>query len=55
MLRKSHKNKKYTEELKKKAVQAYLKEEGSQREICKKFGIWSIYFTKEQRCDIMKI
>lgn len=39
MPRRNHKNKKYSAELKKWAVQAYLNGEGSQREICKKFGI----------------
>ena len=35
----THKNKKYSKELKIKAVQAYLNGEGSLREICKKYGI----------------
>ena len=36
---KSHKNKKYSPELKVAAVQAYLAGEGSLREICRKHGI----------------
>ena len=36
---KSHKNKKYSPELKVAAVQAYLTGEGSLREICRKHGI----------------
>ena len=39
MPRKSHKNKKYSEEFRIQAVEAYLRGEGSQREICKKYGI----------------
>ena len=39
MPRKSHKNKKYSKELKIAAVEAYLNGEGSQSQICKKFGI----------------
>lgn len=39
MPRKSHKNKKYSAELKLKAVNDYLNGGGSQREICKKYGI----------------
>ena len=39
MQRKSPKNKKYSEELRKQAVKAYLSGEGSQREICKKYEI----------------
>lgn len=39
MLRKSHKNKKYSKELKLSAVQEYLAGKGSQREICRKYGI----------------
>ena len=39
MPRKSHKNKKYSPELKIAAVEAYLAGEGSQRDICKRFGI----------------
>ena len=41
MLRRSHKNKKYSAELKLKAVQDYLNGGGSQREICKKYEISS--------------
>ena len=41
MSRRSHKNKNYSAELKLKAVQDYLKGGGSQREICKKYGISS--------------
>ena len=39
MQRRSPKNKKYSAELKKQAVEAYLRGEGSQKAICKKFGI----------------
>ena len=39
MPRRSHKNKKYSLEMKIQAVQSYLSGEGSQREICKKFEI----------------
>lgn len=39
MPRITHKNKKYSAELKMEAVQSYLKGEGSLREICKKFEI----------------
>ena len=39
MPRRSHKNKKYSAELKKQAVEAYLQGEDSLRGICKKFGI----------------
>ncbi len=39
MQRKSPKNKKYSGELRKQAVEAYLRGEGSQREICKKYEI----------------
>lgn len=39
MPRRSHKNKKYSKELKLQAVEAYLRGEGSQKEICKKYGI----------------
>ncbi|MBQ8146367.1 MAG: transposase, partial [Clostridia bacterium] len=39
MQRRSHKNKKYSIELKTLAVQDYLAGTGSQREICKKYGI----------------
>ena len=39
MPRKTHKNKKYSAELKMQAVQSYLKGEGSLREICRKYGI----------------
>ena len=39
MQRRSPKNKKYGAELKKQAVEAYLRGEGSQKAICKKFGI----------------
>ena len=39
MQRRSHKNKKYSEEVKLKAVQDYLNGGGSLREICKKYGI----------------
>ena len=39
MQRKSHKNKKYSVELKLTAVKDYLNGGGSQREICKKYGI----------------
>ena len=39
MPRKSHKNKKYTAELRKEAVKAYLNREGSLRNICQKYGI----------------
>lgn len=39
MQRRSHKNKKYSKELKTLAVQDYLAGTGSQREICKKYGI----------------
>ena len=41
MPRRSHKNKKYSAELKLKAVQDYLNGGGSQREICKKYEISS--------------
>ena len=39
MARKTHKNKKYSAELKIQAVQSYLNGEGSLREICRKYGI----------------
>lgn len=39
MQRKSPKNKKYSVELRKQAVESYLQGEGSQREICKKYEI----------------
>lgn len=39
MQRKSHKNKRYNKELKTEAVEAYLRGEGSLKEICEKFGI----------------
>ena len=39
MPRKSHKNKTYSPELKIAAVEAYLAGEGSQHDICKRFGI----------------
>lgn len=39
MARKSHKNKKYSKEMKLQAIQDYLAGKGSQREICKKYGI----------------
>lgn len=41
MPRRSHKNKKYSAELKLNAVQDYLNGGGSQREICKKYEISS--------------
>lgn len=39
MQRKSHKNKKYSKEIKQSAVQDYLAGRGSQREICRQYGI----------------
>ena len=39
MPRKARKNKKYSAELKIQAVEEYLSGNGSQREICRKFGI----------------
>ena len=39
MQRRSHKNKVYSAELKIQAVEEYLSEKGSQRAICKKYGI----------------
>ena len=39
MPRKTHKNKKYSAELKMQAVQSYQAGEGSLREICRKYGI----------------
>ena len=39
MPRRNHKNKRYSEELKREAVQSYLSGEGSQRKICKKYEI----------------
>ena len=39
MQRKTPKNKKYSVELRKQAVEAYLRGEGSQREICRKYEI----------------
>ena len=39
MPRKSHKNKKYTAEVREQAVKAYLKGEGSLQNICEKYGI----------------
>ena len=39
MPRKTHKNKKYSNELRLQAVEAYLRGEGSQKAICKQFGI----------------
>ena len=41
MPRTSHKNKKYSKELKMQAVQDYLSGKGSQKEICKKYNILS--------------
>lgn len=41
MFKRKHKNKKYSAELKAKAVKDYQNEGGSQREICKKYGISS--------------
>ena len=41
MSKRKHKNKKYTAELKAKAVKDYLNGGGSQRQICKKYGISS--------------
>ena len=41
MPRTSHKNKKYTKELKRQAVQDYLAGKGSLQEICKKYNILS--------------
>ena len=39
MPRITHKNKKYSAELKKQAVQSYLKGEGSLRKICEQYKI----------------
>ena len=39
MSRRNHKNKKYSKELRVEAVKAYLRGEGSQKEVCKRFGI----------------
>ena len=39
MQRKTPKNKKYSKELRKQAVEAYLRGEGSQREMCRKYEI----------------
>lgn len=39
MARKTHKNKRYSAELKVEAVQGYLSGGGSQREICRRYGI----------------
>ena len=39
MSKRTHKNKKYSAELKMQAVQSYLNGEGSLREICRKYGI----------------
>lgn len=58
MPRRSHKNKKYSAELKMQAVQAYLNGEGSQREICKKYGImdahtlrdWILWYNGHKEC-----
>ena len=47
MPRRSHKNKKYSTELKEKAVQAYQNGEGSLREICKRFEISSNYVLRQ--------
>ena len=47
MPRRTHKNKKYSKELKIKAVQAYLKGEGSLREICKRLKISSDKLLRE--------
>ena len=41
MPRRTHKNKVYSEELKIQAVEEYLSGKGSQREICRKYGILS--------------
>lgn len=41
MPRRTHKNKKYSNELKTRAVEAYLRREGSLREICRKYEISS--------------
>ena len=39
MPRRTHKNKKYSNEFRKKAVEAYLRGEGSYRDLCKRLGI----------------
>ena len=39
MQRRSHKNKVYSAELKIQAVEEYLSGKGSQREVCRKYGI----------------
>ena len=41
MPRRSHRNKKYSAELKTAAVEAYLSGEGSQQNICNKYGIFA--------------
>lgn len=58
MSRRTHKNKKYSRELKKQAVESYLRGEGSQREICKKFEIldahtlrdWILWYNGHREC-----
>jgi transposase-like protein len=50
MPRRSHKNKKYSAELKIKAVQSYLNGEGGLRTVCKKYGILN---EKQLRCWIL--
>ena len=47
MLRKSHKNKKYSEELRMAAVEAYFRGEGSQREICEKYEILATHTLRD--------
>ena len=58
MQKETHKNKKYSVETRIQAVEAYLREEGSQREICKEFEIKDVHtlrknsFEKSERiCD----
>ena len=43
MQKETHKNKKYSVETRIQAVEAYLREEGSQREICKEFEIKDVH------------
>ena len=47
MLRKSHKNKKYSEELRMAAVEAYFRGEGSQREICERYEILATHTLRD--------
>ena len=61
MSRRNHKNKKYSKELRVEAVEAYLRGEGTQKEICKKFGIidrrqlhnWILWYNGHRETEIV--